>query len=208
MGAPREILPLCSRVENLYLDSDLFLTRDCKIMPLKRLYCPEHELASFDSCTQITHVELSRVTLPDGDDARAFVLPVLPHLTQLAFTGIIVLPPRALLESLHALMILRDTRGYSTDNWQSGIVTRVDYWARPDAFIAKRESGEIDRAVWILMMGMAHCVLEPEDLEAGLCFLGYEPIFLSALHALYSPVLGTIGLFVYVVVRLDASERS
>ncbi|KAJ6537495.1 hypothetical protein DFH09DRAFT_1090848 [Mycena vulgaris] len=48
--------------------------------------------------------------------------------------------------------------------------------------------------------GMIHCVLEPEDLEAGSWFLGYEPNFLPGLHVLYSSVLGTVGLFVYVIV--------
>ncbi|KAJ7633934.1 hypothetical protein B0H17DRAFT_1217430 [Mycena rosella] len=35
-------------------------------------------------------------------------------------------------------------------DWQRGVLTGRDYWARADAFIAKRASGNIDRRSFFL----------------------------------------------------------
>ncbi|KAJ7204165.1 hypothetical protein GGX14DRAFT_460974 [Mycena pura] len=48
--------------------------------------------------------------------------------------------------------VMLDLSDYETD-WQWGILTGNDYWARAEAFIAKRISGEIDRNTFFLEGG-------------------------------------------------------
>jgi hypothetical protein len=124
---------------------------------------------------RITHLELfgsfnqHPEKLEDSTDWTG--LAALPHLTHLAlnYTAMIPLCVSILAnyKSLRALLILTmtlptdssselgilaaDPRFVMTPvddyiaDWQSGALTGRDYWARADAFIAKRLSGEIDR---------------------------------------------------------------
>ncbi|KAJ7131233.1 hypothetical protein C8R44DRAFT_871755 [Mycena epipterygia] len=143
-------------------------------MPLRHLYCDLQdfcEMSSFEpfchsSFHKITHLELFAGF--EGLWSRLVDLPQLTHLA-LGTTGDIPVCEQVLatLKSLRALVILHhppparlsvelailseDPRfvmmglDYHIEDWQTGILTGDDYWARADEFIAKRISGEIER---------------------------------------------------------------
>jgi hypothetical protein len=153
-----EILPL----KHLYCDlEDLY-----RVIPFES-FC--HPLF-----TNITHLELfdGFNQHPEKPEHRMdwTGLGALPHLTHLALDNEDLIPICiSILEtykSLRALLILAfipenppseleilaaDPRFVMTpvtdylEDWQRGALTGMDYWARADAFIAKRISGEIDR---------------------------------------------------------------
>ncbi|KAJ7112717.1 hypothetical protein C8R44DRAFT_741789 [Mycena epipterygia] len=140
-------------------------------MPLKHLCCDtSFEPFHHPSFRQITHLELFA-----GVGGHWTRLVELPQLTHLALNTKREIPVCSLilatLKSLRALLILcpppphlrhelailaKDSRfammqfsNYAED-WHTGILTGVDYWARADQFIAKRMSGEIDCRTFFL----------------------------------------------------------
>ncbi|KAJ6525847.1 hypothetical protein DFH09DRAFT_1286071 [Mycena vulgaris] len=161
----------CSGVENLWIM--LTGTPDpasCiavgSMSQLRHLHCDFEEL-----CCHITHLELFH-RLNDDEWAG---LTGLAHLTHLSFNayGVLRLLASTLsaCKSLRALVLLRNITYASpgleiifqdprfviipiitthTEDWKRGALTGVDYWARADAFIAKRISGEIDRRTFFL----------------------------------------------------------
>ncbi|KAJ6563379.1 hypothetical protein DFH09DRAFT_1159036, partial [Mycena vulgaris] len=122
--------------------------------------------------SHLTHLELFDGLSDDGGDpAKWDGITALAHLTHLAVDTPNIIPSCPYLlegcKSLRALIIVdempvtnfllplhsftRDPRfvvmplkNYSGD-WQRGVLTGRDYWARADEFIAKRISGEIAR---------------------------------------------------------------
>ncbi|KAJ6535230.1 hypothetical protein DFH09DRAFT_1284033 [Mycena vulgaris] len=137
--------------------------------------------------SHLTHLELfNGLNDADEDPAAWHGIVGLPHLTHLSFAAIhlIELCPHLLdtCKSLHALIILgfprtafllrtelalleKDPRfvlmpleRYIQD-WQVGVLTGVDYWARADTFIARRTSGEIQ--------GSAYCSDEDSDEDSS-----------------------------------------
>ncbi|KAJ6524653.1 hypothetical protein DFH09DRAFT_1418480 [Mycena vulgaris] len=128
--------------------------------------------------SHLTHPELfDGLSDDNGDPAKWNGITALIHLPHLAVDTPNIIPSCPhLLEgctSLRALIIVdempvtdfllpRDSftreprfvvmplKNYSGD-WQRGVLTGRDYWARADEFIAKRISGEIARSVYSLV---------------------------------------------------------
>ncbi|KAJ7692597.1 hypothetical protein B0H17DRAFT_1061330 [Mycena rosella] len=129
----------------------------------------------------ITHLELFGGFHEEDREDEGLVhwtgLAALPHLTHLALNSYLFHTCTKILtayKSLFALLILHPPpTHYSmelasliddprfvmmslpdfTDDWQRGILVGEDYWARADAFITKRMSGEIDRRDFFLEDG-------------------------------------------------------
>ncbi|KAJ6563300.1 hypothetical protein DFH09DRAFT_481409 [Mycena vulgaris] len=127
--------------------------------------------------SHITHLELFHGLPDNGDPAKWDGITALAHLTHLAVGTTPNIFPSCphLLEgckSLRALVILeppshnlpilplnsfacdprfvvKPFKNYVED-WQRGVLTGRDFWARADEFIAKRISGEIARSVFFL----------------------------------------------------------
>jgi hypothetical protein len=124
--------------------------------------------------TNITHLELffDFHQHKEKQENRAAVtgLGARPHLTHLGLNDTVLIPicvsTLEKYRSLHALFMLEiaptnpsldlsilavDPRFVIAqvdsyiDDWQTGALTGKDYWARADAFIEKRISGEVDR---------------------------------------------------------------
>jgi hypothetical protein len=137
--------------------------------------------------TNIMHLELfsgfHQHRIKQENSTEWTGLGALPHLTHLALnnTGLIPLcvPILETYESLRALLILgilpkrlppdvdilaADPRFVMTPvddylkDWQRGALTGRDYWARADAFIAKRISGEIGRELHLDNLRVRHCL--------------------------------------------------
>lgn len=128
--------------------------------------------------SQLTHLALSdTIHASDDETTIAFALPRIPHLSHLSFgypnmiSMLLLLLQtcralRALVSVTHwrapayggfAGELAKDVRFVSlpcTDeivDWQSGAQWGLDYWARADAFIEKRRSGEIDALQFTLV---------------------------------------------------------
>ncbi|KAJ6572438.1 hypothetical protein DFH09DRAFT_406927 [Mycena vulgaris] len=130
------------------------------------------------SFSHLTHLELFDGLHDEDDDPVHWTgLTALAHLTHLSFDTykVLALCPHLLTacKSLRALVLLRhrpprkwleeefgrlaqDSRfvvmpldDYAED-WQRGVLNGMDYWARADAFIAKKISGEINRRTFFL----------------------------------------------------------
>jgi hypothetical protein len=134
--------------------------------PLLRLLPPTHRLFS-----RLTHLEIIRS--PDDADVACAALIALPQLTHLSFQTFKLIPIcQRLLQSAPHLCVLVclnsnaprwEWRGYALqlgqdvrfvvtvrehfiEDWYMGTHGGSDYWSRAEIFIAKRRSGEIDRA--------------------------------------------------------------
>ncbi|KAJ7662783.1 hypothetical protein DFH06DRAFT_1296356 [Mycena polygramma] len=128
----------------------------------------------------LTHLELFPPMTPSRDEpsseilARWTVLGKLPKLTHLALPSMDIPGICSMVlsdcKSLRALIVFKIQPGPSptmdrlsndprfmmmmvqnyTADWQQGVLTGDDYWARADAFIAKRKTGEIDRSTFFV----------------------------------------------------------
>ncbi|KAJ7182416.1 hypothetical protein C8R43DRAFT_940572 [Mycena crocata] len=131
------------------------------------------------------YLELYREDITDPDETGAYTrLAALPRLTHLSIVFSHSVPPFCahlldMCKGLHALVLLHaldndsdvvyditDARfvtmslgDYAAD-WQRGILLGDDYWARADAFIAKRISGELPRTVFYLRDSVAGSAYE------------------------------------------------
>ncbi|KAJ6562724.1 hypothetical protein DFH09DRAFT_1364274 [Mycena vulgaris] len=157
-------LAACSGVENLWIM--LTGTPDpasCiavgSMSQLRHLHCDFEELCwlgitfAHPSFSHITHLELFH-RLNDDEWAG---LTGLAHLTHLSFNAYGVLQAFGVHPLCVQISACFDPRFViipiittHTEDWKRGALTGVDYWARADAFIAKRISGEIDRRTFFL----------------------------------------------------------
>jgi hypothetical protein len=106
---------------------------------------PEHrtDWTSLGALPHLTHLAL------DNEDLIPICVSILETYKSLrALLALTFLPenPPSELEILAAdpRFVMTPVTDYLED-WQRGALTGMDYWARADAFIAKRISGEIDR---------------------------------------------------------------
>ncbi|KAJ6485194.1 hypothetical protein DFH09DRAFT_1211028 [Mycena vulgaris] len=90
----------------------------------------------------------------------AFMVPVCVHVLTLQYLRAVILlqctPTDLQSSEIEVEVFAADPRFVMTsgqncgNHWQMGVLTGRDYWARADAFIAKRISGEIDRHQFFL----------------------------------------------------------
>jgi hypothetical protein len=176
---PTNVLSAFTGLENLFTTrhfDDALIHK----FPLKHLHCHYFgsELITHPSFSKITHLELfSGIEQQETQSALA----TLPHLTHFAVNlapSILVCAEVLHINSLRAFIILQTpavnqhtVRQYRkldtlvddvrfvmlpvpeyTADWQRGALTGRDYWARADTFIAKRSSGDIDRASFLALL--------------------------------------------------------
>ncbi|KAJ7686303.1 hypothetical protein B0H17DRAFT_1072241 [Mycena rosella] len=178
-GEIDSILSACSGLHNMHALGCEDPTAFPDSLRLRRLHCDNDDHPALKlSSRHITHLELFigltlDYDLYEDDPTQWSAVTRLPHLTHLSLNFKSLLPVCLHLldacNSLCALIILRSSPAYPvpetlagdprfvmmelpqrTADWQRGILTGDDYWARADAFIAKRRSGEIDRRTFFL----------------------------------------------------------
>jgi hypothetical protein len=190
------ILSAFADIENLWITGDLTHVAN-HTLPLKHLYCDYIELLCVLAYERITYHSFSKIThleiFGDADSVTAQrALAAFPNLSHFALNNTqCVLSCQQFLDtynSLRAFIILEtpsaepypgletladDVRfvmmpndSYHSD-WVQGALTGRDYWARADAFIARRISGEIDSASFVIF---AYRRLTPCPLSSGRTF--------------------------------------
>ncbi|KAJ7131237.1 hypothetical protein C8R44DRAFT_978191 [Mycena epipterygia] len=164
----RAVLSTCKSVENIHVivaDSpSLYYAPPSLSMPLRHLYCDiqdfcditSFELFRHSSFHRITHLELFTGSLISCSATTD--IPVcgqaLAALKYLRALIILHTPPAHL--SVELEILSEDPRfvmmqlEYYEEDWEAGILTGDDYWARADEFIAKR-SREIERESLVRM---------------------------------------------------------
>ncbi|KAJ7204155.1 hypothetical protein GGX14DRAFT_647683 [Mycena pura] len=168
------ILSACRGIQNLYFSGHVFVQRTTiDILPLRHLYCwlrSVFDLCGRSVCTRFAH--LTHLYLRDdpwhGDAAQvAATLTQIPNLTHFAMNRtphpafysqildacthlrvLVVLPGEVW--GVEEYPVLSDVRlvkmwpqSYKTD-WKLGISTGDDFWARAEAIVADRISGEVE----------------------------------------------------------------
>jgi hypothetical protein len=99
-------------------------------------------LAAFPSLTHLAFNELERLPLcvnllQASQSLRAVIVLEITPEPGPSELEILAADPRFVMMYVHPYNFV--------DDWWTGVLTGEDYWARADAFIAKRKSGEIDR---------------------------------------------------------------